>query len=131
MNNKDEITTQLKALKQKFISGLPQRLNIIQGHRRRWLDGESEEALADFHRTTHSLTGAGATFGCSEISQCARELERHIESLLEIDSPPPTTQQLTKIEHYFKALQASTEEHLGEEDRSDSTKNRSNTLSRP
>lgn len=74
----DKLKVQLEALRQNFIGQLPQRLATLEAGLAAWKQAGDESELAEFHRAAHSLTGAGATFGCEVLSQVARLLEKQL-----------------------------------------------------
>ncbi len=76
----DKLKIQLEALRRNFIDQLPQRLAALEAGLAAWRLGWGETELAEFHRLAHSLTGAGATFGCEALSQVARMLEKQLVS---------------------------------------------------
>ncbi len=76
----DSIQRQLAALRLGFVEQLPQRLATLRAAHEDWCRGGVTE-LDEYHRLAHSLTGAGATFGCDRISQLARQLESHLKQL--------------------------------------------------
>ena len=61
----DKLKTQLEALRLSFIHQLPQRLAALEAGLAAWRLDLNETDRAEFHRLAHSLTGAGATFGCN------------------------------------------------------------------
>ena len=78
MVDKDKLKAQLETLRQNFIEQLPKRLDALESGLQSWRQTLDEGELTEFHRAAHSLTGAGATFGCHELSDVARELERQL-----------------------------------------------------
>jgi chemotaxis protein histidine kinase CheA len=77
-------------LQEYFAGRLPGRLREIEEAWQRvretaWSDGE---ALKTFHRLTHSLAGAGTTFGFDAVSDTARALERRLKAVLQGAEPP-------------------------------------------
>jgi len=78
--DKDKLKAQIEALRQNFIEQLPKRLDALESGLQSWRQTLDESALTEFHRTAHSLTGAGATFGCEALSSVARTLEQQLVS---------------------------------------------------
>ena len=76
----DSIQQQIAALRRGFVEQLPERLAKLDAAHEAWCNGGAAE-LNEYHRLVHSLTGAGATFGCDGISQMARQLENHLKQL--------------------------------------------------
>ena len=66
---------ELEALRGTFESGLPQRLEAIEGA---WTDVEAGawtgDAMLPLYRIVHSLAGAGATFGFADLGGRAQAL---------------------------------------------------------
>lgn len=79
----DSIEEQLAALRRTFITQLPDRVSALYEAHVTWSKEGSGEILTEYHRLAHSLTGAGATFGCDAISQSARVLERFLKDVSE------------------------------------------------
>lgn len=77
----DSIQKQLAALRKGFVEQLPKRLATIGAAHESWRERGTAASLDEYHRLAHSLTGAGATFGCNHISQLARQLENHLKQL--------------------------------------------------
>jgi diguanylate cyclase (GGDEF)-like protein len=80
MADETRLQEQLSALRQQFVEGLPARLAALEAALEKWRSSQDAAELAEFHRLAHSLTGAGATFGCEALSQMARALERQLTS---------------------------------------------------
>ena len=78
MVDEQSLQAKLEALRQNFIAQLPQRLALLESGLAKWRQAWDENELSEFHRTAHTLTGAGATFGCDELSQVARQLEQQL-----------------------------------------------------
>jgi HPt (histidine-containing phosphotransfer) domain-containing protein len=66
----------LPELRRYFAGRLPARIAEVEAARDAARDGAWDgEALRTFHRTAHSLAGAGATFGFPAVSELAGRLE--------------------------------------------------------
>ncbi|ALP54537.1 hypothetical protein Tel_16035 [Candidatus Tenderia electrophaga] len=78
MVDNKQLQAQLEALRENFIAKLPERLAALEAGLETWRASGDEAALSEFHRIAHSLTGAGATFGCELLSTAARALERQL-----------------------------------------------------
>ncbi len=78
-----DVNAQLEALRLKFIDNLPKRMIAINTSYTEWKNTNDPKALSEFHRLTHSLTGAAATFGCEAVSVAARTLEVQLLALLQ------------------------------------------------
>lgn len=79
MADDKNLQRQLAALRQNFLDNLPTRLAALETALAQWRRSGDEDALAEFHRSAHSLTGAGATFGCQALSTTARALEQQLQ----------------------------------------------------
>ena len=74
----------LRDVQAEFLQILPERIREMEGLLESITRGSRrDEDLEDLHRLAHSLTGEGATFGFRLISDAARELERHLKSLID------------------------------------------------
>ncbi len=80
MSSQEKLKAQLEALRQNFIDQLPARLQTLESGLEKWSAAFDEVELVEFHRAAHSLTGAGATFGCDQLSTVARALELQLVS---------------------------------------------------
>lgn len=82
MTEPNDLQARLDAIRADFIADLPNRAT---GLRETWeqvqASGWQDAPLRDLHRLVHSLSGAGATFGCAALSERARALEEHIQRL--------------------------------------------------
>jgi HPt (histidine-containing phosphotransfer) domain-containing protein len=71
-------------LREYFAGRLPARLQEIEEASSAACEaGWGGEPLRRFHRLTHSLVGAGATFGHPAVTEVSRRLERLLRALLE------------------------------------------------
>jgi len=76
-------------LRHYFAGRLPDRLAEVERARdAARAAGWTGDPLRAFHRLTHSLAGAGATFGFPEVSDLARRLESLLENALREGKPP-------------------------------------------
>ena len=74
----------LQALKQEYVDSLPaQIIEIDQATEALRTKTVTPEQFNDYYRMVHSLTGSGATYGFTEVSECSRELEHLIKELPE------------------------------------------------
>jgi HPt (histidine-containing phosphotransfer) domain-containing protein len=76
-----DLQARLDAVRAAFIADLPNRAAALravwdEARAHGWQPASHDE----FHRLVHSLSGAGATFGCSDLSERARALEIRLES---------------------------------------------------
>lgn len=86
MTEPNDLPARLAAIRADFIADLPNRAAGLRGA---WAQVQASDwqgaPLQELHRLTHSLSGAGATFGCAELSERARALEEQLQRLLQGD----------------------------------------------
>lgn len=78
----DEMEKQLAILRGKYMASLPDKIGAL---RRLWNDAVKEkniEGLSELHRMAHGLSGSGATFGATHVSQAAKKLEIYIKPFI-------------------------------------------------
>ncbi|GEM_PF-3167056 len=80
MENK--IYEKLQALLEDYTKKLPGKLEVLQQQWKSLQKTFSKRHFKDFHREAHSLTGSAGTYGFSQLSIAARELEIILKSLL-------------------------------------------------
>lgn len=82
MADADDLRARLDAVRAGFVADLPKRAAALQ---EAWdaavAGGWRQELRQEFHRLVHSLSGAGATFGFPELSECAHALEERLQRL--------------------------------------------------
>ncbi len=97
---------ELRDLQQYFASRLPERLEEIEQIWQEVRDSSwAPDAVRELHRLTHSLTGAGSTFGFPEVTRTARSLEHYLKDRLE-PSKPPGDDAVTGVETLLEELRA-------------------------
>jgi diguanylate cyclase (GGDEF)-like protein len=78
------------SLRDYFAARLPERLREVEeAWEQARASGWSEDEARTFHRLTHSLAGAGATFGFPAVTDAARLLERRLKPIAQGTQPPP------------------------------------------
>lgn len=82
----EKLLAQLKALHDGYATGLPEKVSQIRSGLDILRSDWDDELLRTLHRKVHSLTGSGATFGYSEVSDTARKLEQFLKNLIETDA---------------------------------------------
>lgn len=87
MPESEKVRAQLEALRQHFVQQLPNRLQGLENQFECWMANQDAALLQEFHRAAHSLTGAGATFGCQGVSDTARVLEQCLKQRMELGQP--------------------------------------------
>jgi len=75
---KPDKASKLRALQQRFIKELPDRLDVIE---QQWRTVNVADAKNDFLRLVHSLAGSAGTFGFFRLGDQAREIEMMIPQL--------------------------------------------------
>lgn len=76
-------------LKRYFAGRLPLRVAEVEAARDAARGaGWTGEPLRTFHRLAHSLAGAGATFGFSEVSAVSSRLESLLQGAISAETPP-------------------------------------------
>ncbi|QKQ26703.1 diguanylate cyclase [Candidatus Reidiella endopervernicosa] len=84
----ESIEERLKALHINYLQGLPAKFAVIDDQWRKLCESpKSHERLTELHRSTHTMAGSGATFGCPEVGSAARNIESNIRLLIESDQP--------------------------------------------
>jgi HPt (histidine-containing phosphotransfer) domain-containing protein len=70
----DPLAAKIAVLQRAFVAQLPERIQTLDDALAKL--GQDEESVKAVHVIVHSLAGAGATFGCPEVSLAAREMEQ-------------------------------------------------------
>jgi diguanylate cyclase (GGDEF)-like protein len=95
---------ELRELQEYFAGRLPDRLRELEDA---WAavreSGWDRDAVRELHRLTHSLSGAGATFGFPEVTRACREMERFLKPVLE-DPGPSGEQASARIEELLEGV---------------------------
>jgi HPt (histidine-containing phosphotransfer) domain-containing protein len=100
----DPVQDPMREMKSYFAGRLPARIAEVEAARdaARWA-GWAGEPLRTFHRLTHSLAGAGATFGFPAVSDLAGRLERRLKAVL-AGGPPPTDAEVAEVDGLLAGL---------------------------
>jgi len=102
----ETLQQKLAELRRNYAEQLPAKLAQINETWRKVLAASSrdEALLSDLYRQAHSLTGSGATFGFTALSNAARELETLLKSI-QTDAPSVLTpQQASQISGQLTGL---------------------------
>jgi diguanylate cyclase (GGDEF)-like protein len=95
---------ELKELQEYFAGRLPERLAELEDA---WAAVSASDwetgSVRTLHRLTHSLTGAGSTFGFPEVSRTARVLERFLKTVLD-GSGPSGAEAAAEIERLLQGV---------------------------
>ncbi len=81
-NKKRSPDEQLAALRMTFYKQLPEKLAHIEQTWKAVEQSLNDADIKELHRSVHSLTGSGGTFGANDISQAAREMEVLLKSII-------------------------------------------------
>jgi chemotaxis protein histidine kinase CheA len=82
MTEPNDLQARLDAIRADFIADLPNRAAaLLQTWEQVQASGWQDAPLRDLHHLVHSLSGAGATFGCAGLSERARALEEQMQRL--------------------------------------------------
>lgn len=95
MNEQADIQQKLKTLGDAYAAQLPETLEQIE---QTWNllphDGWDEEDFQSLHRMVHNLTGSGKSFGFSQLSDVARNLEKDLDQLAQAKTLPDEEQRI-------------------------------------
>ncbi len=103
MNPVDNIDAQLRALQESYRQQLPAKLAQVDAAWNGPANTPGAEGLQEFHRLVHTLTGSGATFGFSALSDAAYSLESFLKELT-ANGQAATEEQRAQIAVLLRAL---------------------------
>lgn len=106
----DNIQRKLQALRQDYTNALPQRINLLHTLWQALQQGWGSATLQAFHRDVHSLCGSAGTYGYSDISFRARQLEQALKQ--QDDKQPANALQRTHLQTLVDGLCDSIRESL-------------------
>ena len=87
--NSDEIIKKLLAIRESWLSKLPEKIHEINTTWDKLTSGLwNENLLQQFHRKVHTIAGSGGTFGLPEVGAAAREAEILIKSIHQEEKEP-------------------------------------------
>lgn len=98
----------LKALKQKYIQGLPAKIDEISAAWEKCLSLKEDVDVETTHRLAHSLAGSGATFDQVELGKAAKSLELFIKENIEtgkLFSDETVTEIRERIQSFYSHLE--------------------------
>lgn len=98
-----ELQEKMRVLRESYAAQLPEKIRQIEAACAGYQSRSDEETLHALHRMVHSLTGSGATFGFSELSQVARVLEEYLKGIV-IQGSPASDVQLTELQRQIMVL---------------------------
>jgi len=86
---KEQLLQRLQALRDDYVSDYPQRILELSLSWRELSENRSDaDIIETFHRQAHSLKGSGATFGFTEVSTLATQLDAILGSLAKDNHEP-------------------------------------------
>lgn len=99
-----DLESKIQALREEYASELPERISDIYEYWERFLTNPGDqEALDKLLHICHNLSGTGASFGFTSLSQHANEIERFLrpsgQKRKEIDS-----QHMLRVSHLITTL---------------------------
>ncbi|WP_124949641.1 GGDEF domain-containing response regulator [Sulfuriferula thiophila] len=104
--NDQQLREKLRAIRANFAEQLPQRLAGLDAELVNLrAEGWSKAQLEVVHRLVHTLTGSGATFGFTALSDTARTLEVFLKLWLD-NQHAPTAEQQCELSVLWEELQA-------------------------
>jgi len=78
----EEFERELARMSARFVAQLPRQVQALSDDLVAWLSVPRDAALlGGLSHKVHQLKGAGSTFGCSSISDSAKELEQRLARL--------------------------------------------------
>jgi len=78
----EQFEQELARLSARFVDQLPRQVQALSDDLVAWLSMPRDAALLErLSHKVHQLKGAGSTFGCSSISDSAKELEQRLDTL--------------------------------------------------
>jgi diguanylate cyclase (GGDEF)-like protein len=103
----EKLQAQMQALRESYAAQLPDKIRQIDelwsGLQSQW----DNEAFRTLHRQVHGLTGSGATFGFSMLSEAARTLEILLKELIAEGEAPLSSDRRDEVTLYLNALKES------------------------
>ncbi len=82
-NKSKELNNKLNHLRELFKQQLPERIShIIETNKALKVEQTNATVLNELHKISHSLAGAGGTFGYHQLSEQSRVLEEYVNNLL-------------------------------------------------
>lgn len=87
VNRAAEMQEKMQVLRAAYAAQLPGKIRQIEEACAGFQSRLDEETLHALHLMVHGLTGSGATFGFSELSQVARVLEEYLKNIISRKTP--------------------------------------------
>lgn len=98
------VSVQQRALRERFLSRLPQRLDSIRAHAARIETGDTAAAV-ELKRAAHSLVGAAGMYNLADMAECAARIEAWD------DSPNDVQALLAAIDHLAVLIEQQRQSH--------------------
>lgn len=98
-----ELQEKMRELRVAYAAQVPEKIRQIEEICADYQSRHDEEALHALHRMVHSLTGSGATFGFTELSQVARVLEERLKNIVD-QKLPANEENFTEIRRQIAGL---------------------------
>jgi HPt (histidine-containing phosphotransfer) domain-containing protein len=89
MNSTNDFEERFKRLKLQYTEQIPEKISAIIEDWQNTKETGDQETLKRLHRNVHSLVGTSGTFGFSNLSLQARELEIELKTFTEIPKEKP------------------------------------------
>ena len=100
----EQLQSKLAKLKDVFLAQLPEKIESLQSHWNALTEhGWSHDSINAFHLIVHSLIGTSGTFGFTEISNLARELEVLVKAISQ-QGTAPSKEDIEKTKQAFVTL---------------------------
>ncbi len=105
MNTTNDFEERFKRLKLQYAEQVPEKISAIVEDWQNTKETGDQETLKRLHRNVHSLVGTSGTFGFSDLSLQARELEIELKPFTETPQKNPYFLEKTHtIEEKINAL---------------------------
>ncbi len=100
----DNVQKHLQALIVLYAKHLPDKIKNIEDQWQNQLNQWDPIQLKKFHRDVHSLSGSAGTYGYSELSKAARQMEIYLMTLL--DTTVITDEKKDKVTDLLEQLKS-------------------------
>ncbi|MFQ3619427.1 MAG: diguanylate cyclase [Spirochaetales bacterium] len=116
VNLPDSVREKLKSLRIRYVESLPERREALQAALDRISQGDSfdRELYFEAQNAAHKFVGSGETFGFSQISNVAREIETLFEGWIK-NQKPPSIEESQKVKNLMEQLSQLCEKAQAEE----------------
>lgn len=104
----------LQRLKAQYASLLPEKIMLIIDDWKKIKEQKDQETITLLHRNVHSLIGTSGTFGFTQLSTQARELETLLKPFTLAEDSTQVANEIQPIEEKLEGLLKLTQEITGE-----------------